>query len=85
MSDIFAGLPRYFEGADDSTPPGCTLLATKVFDIATTYVLRDGQVIGRVEHGNVQSGYVGSALKGGRFVGVGYFSALAQKIADATA
>jgi len=83
MTDIFAGLPRYFEGADDSTPTGCTLLVTKVLDLVTTYVLRDGEVIGRVEQSNgQQDGYVGSGLKGGVFVGSGHFSVLAEKIAD---
>jgi hypothetical protein len=59
---------------------------TKVFDIPTTYLLRDGEVIGRIEHGTrpevAPSAYVGSAMKGGMFVGTGEFRALAEKIAD---
>lgn len=80
---IFTGLPIYWTGVDDFTPAGCTLVATKVFDIATTYILRDGEVIGRIEISRTsQNGYTGSKLKGGRFVGSGEFASLAAKIAD---
>lgn len=84
--DIFDGLPCHWAGVDDTTPAGCMLFVTTVLGLVTTYVLRDGQVIGRVENdGGRLCGYVGQGLKGGQFVGLGHSSQLAQKIADATA
>lgn len=80
MTNIFQGLPVYFEGVDDSTPDDCTLFTTTVFDQLTTYILRDGKVIGRIEHTQDNHGYAGSALKGGSFVGSGEFRALAEAV-----
>jgi hypothetical protein len=78
-----AGLPIHWEGTDDSTPAGCTLLSTVVLGIPTTYILRNGAVIGRVEAGTTsQNGYAGAGLKGGIWVGSGGFSRLAQAIAE---
>jgi hypothetical protein len=85
MANIFQGLPVYFEGVDDSTPDGCTLFTTTVLDQPTTYILRNGKVIGRIEHTQDNHGYAGSALKGGSFVGSGEFGALAEKIAERSA
>jgi len=85
-ADILNDLPCHWQGTDDSTPDGCTLFATVCLGIATTYILRDGQVIGRVEHErNGQHGYAGGRLKGGERVGSGDFTRLAQKIADGAA
>ncbi len=79
---IFAGLPIYFHGVDDTTPPGCQIVTTSVFDQLTTYLLRDGQVIGRIEHTQDMDGYLGTTLKGGGHIGTGEFTQLAQRIAD---
>lgn len=80
-ADFFSGLPIFWQGEDDSTPEGCTLVCTKVVGLPTTYILRAGEVIGRVEaDGFRQLGYVGSGLQGGRYVGCGDFYGLAQRI-----
>lgn len=80
---ILNGLPIHWQGTDDTTPDGCTLITTVVLGIPTTYVLRGDQVIGRVEAGvNSQNGYAGPGLKGGYWVGSGPFRDLAEKIAD---
>lgn len=82
-ADILNDLPCHWQGTDSTTPNGCTLYATVYLGIATTYILRDGQVIGRVEHEKAnQHGYVGGRLKGGERVGSGDFTRLAQAIAD---
>jgi hypothetical protein len=82
-ADILYSLPCHWQGTDDTTPDGCTLYVTTYLGIVTTYILRDGQVIGRVEvAGNRQDGYVGGRLKGGARVGSGDFVSVAQRIAD---
>jgi hypothetical protein len=81
---ILNGLPIHWHGIDDNTPAGCELAVTTVVGIPTTYLIRDGQVIGRIEAvGTGQNGYVGGTLKGGSPVfGGGTFYDLAQKIAE---
>ena len=74
-------LPVYFHGVDDTTPADCTMFTTSVLHILTTYVLRDGQIIGRIEHTQDMPGYAGSTLKGGTLIGFGEFTELAAKIA----
>lgn len=82
IPSILNDLPIHWQGTDSSTPDGCTLIATLVLGIPTTYVVRDGEVIGRVEvHRGSQSGYAGSGLKGGYYIGSGLFRNLAEKIA----
>lgn len=82
IPDILNGLPVHWTGVDDSTPEGCTLLVTTVVGTPTTYILRDGHILGRVEaDGNRQAGYVGAGLKGGELVGIGGFYGLADDIA----
>jgi hypothetical protein len=79
---ILNGLPIHWQGVDDTTPPGCTLLITEVVGLPTAYVLRAGEVIGRVETSrNDFHGYVGGGLKGGRYVGRGDFTKLTETIA----
>lgn len=80
---VLAGLPCQWQGADDTTPVGCTLYVTQVMELPITYILRDDCVIGRVEaSGRSHIGYIGAGIKGGTFVGSGEFTRLAQKIAD---
>jgi hypothetical protein len=81
---ILNGLPIHWQGVDDSTPDGCTLIVTEVVGLPTTYVLRDNEVIGRVGADKTrQYGYVGAGLKGGQYIGRGVFYELAAKIAAA--
>lgn len=84
LPDILNGLPIHWRGTDNSTPAGCELVVTTVVGIATTYLLRNGQVIGRIEAvGSGQNAYIGDNLKGGTPVfGQGTFYELAQKIAE---
>lgn len=84
LPDIFRNLPIHFHGTDSRTPDGCTLVCTEVVGLATTYVLRDGQVLGRIEaQGITQTAYAGPSLKGGSYVGsTGTFYELAQRIAE---
>ena len=85
-SDILNGLPCHWQGVDSTTPDGCTLYATTYLGISTTYILRDGQVIGRIEFADGrQDGYVGTRLKGGSWVGSGDSTSLGRKIADRAA
>lgn len=78
---ILNGLPIYWQGTDDSTPAGCTSIATEVLGISTTYIVRDGHVIGRIEYtGDTILGYAGAGLKGGYFLGTGLTGVLAEKI-----
>lgn len=80
---VLDGLPIHWQGTDDSTPDGCTQIVTTVLGLTTTYLIRDGQILGRIEiDGNRMNGYVGSGLKGGRWVGSGDSAGLANKIAD---
>ncbi|GAA0494026.1 hypothetical protein Ade02nite_20800 [Paractinoplanes deccanensis] len=72
-----------WEGVDSSTPDGCTMVTAHVLGVVATYVLRDGQVLGRIE--NIEgrnSGYAGSTLKGGYFLGQADDATLARRIAD---
>lgn len=79
---VLNGLPIHWQGTDDTTPTGCTLIVTEVVGLPTTYVLRNGEVIGRVEVMNDYfNGYVGTGLKGGRYIGRGDFSGLTEEIA----
>lgn len=77
--DIFARETIAFEGVDSTTPPGCTLISMAVLGVFTTYLLRDGVVLGRVETPPVGQGghnvYAGSGLKGGQWLGSAGFSA----------
>lgn len=84
LPDVFRNLPIHWQGNDGSTPAGCTLVCTEVVGLVTTYVLRDGQIIGRLETaGCCWNAYAGSTLKGGAYVGsTGTFYGLAQQIAD---
>jgi len=79
LPDILTGLPIHWRGVDDSTPPGCEMIATTVLGMVVTYVVRDGVVLGRIEAGG--HGYVGDRLKGGTFIGSGLHADLAAKIA----
>lgn len=82
IPDILRNLSIHWQGVDDSTPAGCTLVCAEIVGLATTYVLRDGQIIGRVESaGSSQNGYIGSGLKGGGFIGSGPFYELVSRIA----
>jgi hypothetical protein len=82
IPNILNGFPIHWQGVDDTTPPGCTLFVTEVLGLLTAYVLRDEEVIGRVEISkNDFHGYVGGGLKGGRFVGRGDFTKLTEAIA----
>jgi hypothetical protein len=78
---IFAGYPIHFAGSDDTTPPGCTLIITTVLDLLTTYIIRDGEVIGRIEvQRDRQYGYAGNRLKGGYLVGMADSATLGARI-----
>lgn len=81
---IFNGLPIHWHGTDDNTPADCTLVVTEVMGIATTYLLRDGEVIGRIEgQGATQNAYIGAGLKGGVWISqTGTFYDLAKRIAE---
>lgn len=69
-------------GVDSTTPAGCTLATAVYLDIPTTYVIRDGQVIGRIEIINDQQvGYAGNRLKGGYLVGTADSRTLGERIA----
>lgn len=71
------------QGVDDTTPAGCTLITAEVLGLATTYVLRDGVVLGRIEaNRGYQYGYAGGGLKGGYFLGISDSTTLAQRVAD---
>jgi hypothetical protein len=79
------GLPVLWRGTDDTTPAGCELIVTEVVGIPTTYLLRDDQIIGRVEgQGRFMIGYVGDTLKGGYYVGTGDYYGLFQNIVNET-
>ena len=84
MTNILNDLPCHWAGSDDTTPDGCTLYATTYLGVPTTYILRDGRIIGRVEQYGVtrERGWFGNGLKGGVYLGSGSFGALAQKIAE---
>jgi hypothetical protein len=78
---ILRDLPIHWQGADDSAPDGCVSIATVVLGISTTYIVRAGVVLGRIEYTrDTVHGYAGSGLKGGRFVGTDLTAALAEKI-----
>ncbi|MEV5819346.1 hypothetical protein AB0L22_09235 [Micromonospora haikouensis] len=85
MSDLPAilnGLPIHWAGVDSTTPDGCTLAVTTYLDILITYIVRDGQVIGRIENSrDRQVGYAGDRLKGGYLIGYGDSETLGRKIA----
>lgn len=71
-----------WSGVDSTTPAGCTLATAVHLGIPTTYVIRDGQVIGRIEISRgQQTGYAGERLKGGYLVGYGDSQTLAERIA----
>ncbi|GGN39030.1 hypothetical protein FHR83_006811 [Actinoplanes campanulatus] len=83
IPDILRHERIFWQGVDSTTPPGCTLITAEVLGLATTYVLRDGNVLGRIEtHGSGQAGYVGDRLKGGYYRGAGDATTLAQRIVD---
>ena len=85
MSDLPAilnDLPIHWAGVDSTTPDGCTLATTTYLGIPTTYVIRDGQVIGRIEISRGQQvGYAGDRLKGGYLIGYGDSETLGRRIA----
>lgn len=67
--DIFKNERILWQGTDDTTPEGCSLVLAEVLGIARTYLLRDGAVIGRVEiHGTGQTAHV-SAWAGPNLIG----------------
>ena len=79
---ILKDLPIHWQGTDDSTPDGCVSIVTEVLGISTTYIVRDGEVLGRIEYTrDTVAGYAGAGLKGGRFLGIGLTGTLAEKIA----
>jgi hypothetical protein len=84
LPGILRALPIHWHGSDDNTPAGCTLVVTEVLGIGTTYLCRDGAVIGRIEgRGAQQNAYVGDGLKGGHWAGsTGTFYELAARVAD---
>jgi hypothetical protein len=83
IPDILRRERIHWQGVDSTTPPGCTLIAAEVLGVATTYVLRGGTVLGRIEaHTSGQAGYVGDRLKGGYCLGPGDSTTLAQRIVD---
>ena len=83
LPKILDGLPVHWAGVDDTTPDGCSLTVTTLLGKPTTYVIRNGQVIGRIESDDLSLiGYAGGGLKGGSLIGWGDFAALAAKIAD---
>lgn len=71
MTDtILRDLPIHWRGVDSQTPEGCELFVTEVLGLPTTYILRDGVILGRIESAGIRlSGYVGGSLKGGEFIG----------------
>lgn len=77
-----------FEGVDSTTPDGCTIKACIVLGVETTYLLRDGLVLGRVESNAMRShsglsAYVGDRMKGGKFIGTSQtYEAAFAKILD---
>ena len=80
---ILRDLPIHWQGVDDSTPAGCVSIATEVLGVSTTYIVRDGEVLGRIEYTrDTIHGYAGSGLKGGYFLGTGLTGDLAQRIVD---
>jgi hypothetical protein len=79
---ILTGHQILFEGVDDTTPAGCTIVTAMVLGTMSTYIIRDGAVIGRIEHVGQQAGYVGTALKGGNWIGSGDSTELGEKIAS---
>jgi hypothetical protein len=79
---ILDGLPILWSGVDATTPDGCTLVSTEYLGMPTTYIIRDGRVIGRIEiHRGRQVGYAGDLLKSGYLIGSGDSETLAAKIA----
>jgi hypothetical protein len=83
IPDSFRGLTIHWHGVDSTTPAGCTMLVTEVLGIATTYILRDGDIIGRIEMaGATINGYAGPGLKGGGYLGSSTYEDLARRIAD---
>lgn len=84
MADVPAilnGLPVLWAGVDDTTPAGCSLVVTEYLGLPTTFLIRDGHVIGRIEvHRGQQVGYAGDRLKGGTLVVGGDSLALGRKI-----
>ncbi len=80
---ILKDLPIHWQGTDDSTPDDCVSIGTEVLGISTTYLVRGGEVIGRIEYTRDSiRAYAGSGLKGGYYVGIGLTSDLNRKIAD---
>ncbi len=83
IPDILRRERILWQGIDDTTPAHCTLITAEVLGLVTTYVLGDGEVLGRIESDDgAQNGYAGAGLKGGHFLGTGGSTELAQRIVE---
>jgi hypothetical protein len=81
LPTVLSGLPIHWRGVDDSTPAGCESIVTDVLGISTTYIVRDEEILGRIEYTRDRvSGYAGSGLKGGYYLGTALTASLAERI-----
>lgn len=65
----FRGTEIHWAGTDDSTPPGCTIVVASVVGIPRTYLVKNDEIIGRVELNTPGvRAYVGGGLLGGQWL-----------------
>lgn len=85
MDKLF-GEPVIWSGVDSSTPDGFTVAVVEVLGLMRTYLLRDGNVVGRAEaQGGRSIASIGDRVLGGQaisFSGFGSEAEALQAIAD---
>jgi hypothetical protein len=68
-TDSLHGNPVHWSGVDSTTPEGFTLASVEYLGIVRTYLLREGEIVGRIEYHGSGPTLRLEVIRGGQMLG----------------